>query len=424
MKRLTDHPRWLVASGCFVFAACYLLTLRVHPWANEQISDIRLFASVAQAIEHGRLPYRDFVFGYPPLAAPLMWLGGIAGTSYASYRDTFMWLMLPFGVSLVPLTWLVARRTKGNEVLAVGAVAITPLLLGTLIRTHFDLVPAALTMGALALILTDRPRLGFAVLGAAVAVKGYPVVVALVAIPWLWRSAGRRTCIEACLALAVVLGVPLIAGLVLSGHGALHSFTDQTSRPVEIEGTAASILFAIGHLGFGYPHVTVAAGSWGLTAPAAGAVSALLDLAGLAALVAIAVLAWKRPDPRQLVLGALAAIVVFMSTGKVLSPQYLIWTIPLFGLAVAWHRRALAATVGGAMILTFAMFPSHFRDLVFQQTPWLVDVGIRNLLLVAAIVLAIRELAARSQVVPAHQPALDRSAALAHAGQQLADVRS
>ena len=81
-------------------------------------------------MQHGSLPYRDFVFGYPPLAAPVMLIGGIGGTSYDAYRDTFLWLMLPVGISVVLLVWAVARRTRANELIAVAAAGITPLLLG------------------------------------------------------------------------------------------------------------------------------------------------------------------------------------------------------------------------------------------------------------------------------------------------------
>ena len=94
-----------------------------------------------------------------------------------------------------------------------------------------------------------------------------------------------------------------------------------------------------------------------------------------------------------------------------LSPQYLIWVIPLFALAAAWRMRALAAVVGAAMLLTFIMFPNHFHDVVFQRTPWLVEVGVRNLLLLAAILIAIRELAVQRALAPAEQ----REPALAHA---------
>ena len=113
--------------------------------------------------------------------------------------------------------------------------------------------------------------------------------------------------------------------------------------------------------------------------------AALLDLAALASMVAITWLVWRRGDGRALVLGSLTATVVFAACGKVLSPQYLIWVIPLFALAAAWRMHALAAAVGTAMLLTFIMFPVHFHDVVFQRTPWLVEVGVRNLLLLSAI---------------------------------------
>lgn len=425
MSTSSRDRRWLVVlAGSLLFAACYAVIMWVHPWSDDRISDIRLYAGVAHSIQAGRLPYRDFLFGYPPLAIPVMILGGIGGTSYEAYRDTFMWFMLLVGLSLVPLTWIVARRTRANEVVAVGAVAISPLLLGSMLRTHFDLVPVVLTMAALALLVSDRPRWGFAVLGVAIAVKGYPLVVAVVALPWLWKNAGKRTCLEALGILAAVVGPILIAGLAVSGHGALSSLSDQLSRPAEIESTGASILFALGHLGFSYPQVNTAAASWGLSAPEAGAVAALLDLAALASMVAITVLVWRRGDRRALVLGSLAATVVFAACGKVLSPQYLIWVIPLFALAAAWRMRALAAVAGAAMLLTFIMFPIHFHDVVFQRAPWLVEVGLRNLLLLGVILLAIRELATERAVAPAEQREPALAHAVAAAPQPLLDVRS
>jgi hypothetical protein len=426
VMRLRSNDRsWLVPfAGSLLFVACYALIMWVHPWSDDRISDIRLYAGVAHSIAIGRLPYRDFLFGYPPLAIPVMLLGGIGGTSYEAYRDTFMWFMLLVGISLVPLTWVVARKTRANEIVAVGAVAISPLLLGAMLRTHFDLVPVALTVAALALLVSERPRAGFAVLGVAIAVKGYPLVVAVVAVPWLYKHAGRRVCLQAVGILAAVVGPILIAGLAVSGHGALSSLSDQLSRPAEIESTGASILFALGHLGFTYPTVNTAAASWGLSAPEAGAVAALLDVVALASMVAITWLVWRRGDNRALVLGSLTATVVFAACGKVLSPQYLIWVIPLFALAAAWRMRALAAAVGAAMLLTFIMFPIHFHDVVFQRTPWLVEVGVRNLLLLGAIALAIRELAAERVAVPVEQREPVLAHAVAPAPQPLLDVRS
>ena len=58
--------------------------------------------------------------------------------------------------------------------------------------------------------------------------------------------------------------------------------------------------------------------------------------------------AWRarRPTgPRELVLASLAAVAAFASLGKVLSPQFMIWVLPLAALAFAWRMHALAATL-------------------------------------------------------------------------------
>src|SRR5205807_2377314 len=136
------------------------------------------------------------------------------------------------------------------------------------------------------LLLTDRPRLAFAVLGLGVAVKVYPLLVAVVAGAWLWRRAGRRICLEASLVLIAVVGAVVVTSVAISLHGFLHSLHYQVSRPIELESTGASILYALGHLGFGFPHVIEAARSWSLSSPRAGLVSAVLDLVGVVALVA------------------------------------------------------------------------------------------------------------------------------------------
>ena len=67
----------------------------------------------------------------------------------------------------------------------VGALALVggfPLLLGSVVLTRFDLYPAALVAGALAALVHRRDRLGFGLLGAAVAVKLYPAVLVPVAL--------------------------------------------------------------------------------------------------------------------------------------------------------------------------------------------------------------------------------------------------
>ena len=65
-----------------------------------------------------------------------------------------------------------------------------------------------------------------------------------------------------------------------------------------------------------------------------------------------------------MVLASLAAVTAFAVLGKVLSPQFVIWILPLGALAFAWRMHALAAAVAAAAVLTQLEFPSRYFDLV------------------------------------------------------------
>jgi hypothetical protein len=101
--------------------------------------------------------------------------------------------------------------------------------------------------------------------------------------------------------------------------------------------------------------------------------------------------------PRELVLTSLAAMIAFALLGKVLSPQFVIWALPLGALAFAWRMHALAAAVALAAILTQVEFPAHYFDVVAREPLALVLVAARNAALLAVLVLALRELQPRRQ---------------------------
>jgi hypothetical protein len=121
---------------------------------------------------------------------------------------------------------------------------------------------------------------------------------------------------------------------------------------------------------------------------------------GAAAVALLAVGAARRPDPRSLVLAALAATAAYAAFGKVLSPQYLVWTLPLMALALAWRMRVLAGALAAAMLLTFFEFPIRYAALLGRDPLTVGVVAARDALLVAAAGMAIRALAATPRAVP------------------------
>jgi uncharacterized membrane protein len=376
--------------------AAFGLTLLGGPWGDERVSDLFLYRSYAAGFLDGVLPYRDVGFEYPPLAAPLLALPGLAGTDEETYRLAFACLALALAFATLLLTGAVASRTGGSRAIAMVAMALTPLLTGAMIRTHFDLAPVALTLLALLLLCAERPRAAFAVLGVGVMTKGFPLVVAPVALAWLLARGQRREALYATGALVLSAGAIAAVAMALSPSGALDAVTYHLDRPVQIESTPASFLLTLDGVGAGEAKVVHSHRSDGLLHAADDPVAALFSLALVATVALCAVGAAGRrggtPAPRALVLASLAAVVGFASLGKVLSPQFLIWVAPLAALALAWHMYALAAVAASAIVLTLVEFPAHYDDVVAREPAWLGLVAVRNVLLLAVVVLALRAL--------------------------------
>jgi glycosyl transferase family 87 len=370
--------RWLLT-----LCGSWAVTLLVFPWSDERVSDLPVYVSNAAQFLDGKLPYRDVPFEYPPLAAPLMALPGTT----SDYRLAFALLMLAFGAAVLLLVRALARATGGDERFAMAAVALAPLLTAAMIRNHFDLAPVALTLAALVLIARDRPALGMGVLGVAVATKGFPVVVAPVALAWLLARGRRADALSGTVALAAVVAVAVGASVAVSSSGSLDALHWQTARPVQVESIPGVALRAIGGA-----EVVHSYRSDGLVHPAGAALSGIVGALGAAAVVLLAIGVARRPGRRELVLASLGAVAAFASFGKVISPQYLVWTLPLAALALAWRRLGLFATLAGATLLTSIEFPLNYFSVVDGDPAAVALVGVRDALLVAAVALCVRQL--------------------------------
>ncbi|MEA2450474.1 MAG: hypothetical protein QOG63_2406 [Thermoleophilaceae bacterium] len=372
-----------------VLAATFVVTLLVFPWSDERVTDLNVYRFDASYFLHGQIPYRDVLFEYPPLAAPVIGLPGLAGTDYPTYQLAFAALMLAAGVAVLLLTGALARSTGGDERRALAVVALAPLATGAMIGNHFDLAPVALTLAALVLLVRARPVAGMAVLGLAVATKGFPIVVAPVALAWFVARGEWRQALRGGATLAAVCAVAVGGTIAISPSGALDTWRWQTARPVQVESIPAVALRALG----GTRHVKSNRAD-GIVHPASGPVTGAVAMLGLAAVALLAAGVARRPGPRELVLGSLAAVAAFATFGKVISPQYLVWTLPLAALALAWRRHALFGVLAGATLLTFVEFPARYSAVVHGVPAAVALVAVRDALLVAAVALSARDLLA------------------------------
>ena len=408
MKRAALFALVLLAAG-------WALTLWIAPWSDQRVNDLFVYRTFAAPVLDGGLPYRDVAFEYPPLAAPAIVLPGLAGTGEDPFRWAFAAWTLLGAMAVVLLCGALARAGAGGPAPAAGrasarramvAAATMPLLCGAVLRTHFDLFPVALVLAALLLLALDRPRAGFAVLGVAVMTKGFPIVIAPVAIAWLVARGRRRDAWQGALVCAAVMAAIAAAAVAVSPDGALDAVRFQLDRPVQVESSPALVVLGLDALGAGHAESVKSFRSDGLLHPASDAVTSLF-LTALVVLVAllcarVATASRAAPGPsrprapaagsRELVLASLAACAGFALFGKVFSPQFVIWVLPLGALAFAWRMYALAAAVALVAVLTQVEFPVHYFDVVAREPLALGVVVLRNIALAAVIALCLREL--------------------------------
>jgi hypothetical protein len=384
-------PAAAVGIGLFL-AAC--LVPGIGLYTGDAPADVKLFQTFGERLLGGEIPYRDFFVEYPPGALPAFVLPALGPTE--DYVVLFKSLQIGFGaaaVALVALTLALLGATQRRIYLATSFAALAPLALGPTVLNRYDLWPAALLAGALATLVAGRTTVGLGILGAAVIAKGYALVVVPPALLYVHARGGRNELKRGAIAFAATAFV-IAAPFLITGPGGLrHAFRTQTSRGLHIESLGGSILAAADRLGL-YTADVVSGFAFELDGSFPDAVATLATFVELAAVVAVWILYRRGPSTGQrLVVAAAAGVVAFAAFGKVLSPQFLIWLIPLVPLAEGLVAPGLLLVALG---LTQAFFPDRYRGVLdIGGETWLV-LG-RNLVLVALFAVLAAQLRAQRE---------------------------
>jgi uncharacterized membrane protein len=383
----------VAAAGVCVFLASWW-GLHQGFYARDQIVDLPVYENYGEAMARGELPYRDFAVEYPPAALPVFLVPAVGDGDSDTYRRRFEGLMAAFGAMLVvgvALALVALGAGLGRLAAAVGFVAVAPLLLGSVLLSRFDLWPALVVAAALAAVLAGRLRLGSGLLGLGVAAKLWPGVLVPLVVAYVWRTRGRReglVCLGVCAAVVLVCFLPF---LVLAPVDVLDSVWRQARRPLQIESIGSALLLA-GHHAFGLD-ITMqsSSGSQNLEGALPDVLAVVHGLVQAAVLIALWVAFARGPATRErLVRYAAAVVVAFVALGKVLSPQFLIWLVPLVPLVRGRRGLVASGVLAVALVLTQLWFPYRYWDLALhfdEVASWLVLA--RDAVLVALLVVLV-----------------------------------
>jgi hypothetical protein len=197
-------------------------------------------------------------------------------------------------------------------------------------------------------------------------------------------------------AFAVTLGVVVLPFVALAPGGVRFSITRQTGRALQIEALGSSALLVAHAVGGYAAHLRFGSGSWNLVGSLPDALAALQTaLQLLAWLLVVWVFARGNRGREQLLVGSAAAVAVWVLFGKVLSPQFLLWLVPLVALCVGRKPAKLAFPVGlvAAIGLTHAVYPNRYDELIRLDSLPIGLLAARNALMVvlaAALVARLR----------------------------------
>ncbi len=380
--------------------------------------DVPLYQSFGDRMADGEVPYRDFRVEYPPGALPVFVIPSLvapdgspvydpalnaAARGYARAFAALMTLLLAATVVLAAVALAALRVEVGHAALALGVIGATPLLLGQLALTRFDALPVALTAASVAALLRGRSRLAAIALGLAVTAKLYPLLLVPLVALYVWRRRGRREALVAVGLTAATIAVVLLPFVAVAPSEAWFSIRAQLTRGVQAESLPGSAVVALGvaadKVGLGTLGTGVAEGGTGDVRSAdvtgsLGQVAGMLGgLAALAVVLAVWLAAWRQrrvEDDDRLVTGCAAVVAAQLALGRVLSPQFVLWLVPLVPLVAGRRGRIATTLLACALVATHVWFPGLYRDYVnargAPETAYLLG---RNALLVALLVVLV-----------------------------------
>lgn len=396
-------PRKVVVAVLLLWVATrvLLLVLALNPslYSSAIQGDVRGYGAKVERIFQGEVPYRDVAIEYPPGSLPFTVLPGMLVGTGEHYRLAFALTMLAVdAVGLYASVRLARTVDRGR-----GRIPITyslgTLALGPVMFMRFDLVPAVCVLLATTFAAERKPGRAAAALGYGAAAKLFPAVLApLLVLGLLPKLGWGRGLLRTVPPFMLAFGLTVVPALAFSVDGTIASaIVYHMDRGVQIESLWANVL-ALAHALFGLPaHTAHQYGAYDIFTSWSPLAKSLSTVATGAALMFAGALVWWRARRDGELTGhawALAfgiGVLAFMLPTRVLSPQYLIWLMPVVAaLAVQRRARWALGSLAVAGIVTQAIFPFRYTQLRNLQGFEIGLLTVRNLLLVATAVVLVR----------------------------------
>ena len=326
-------------------------------------TDLNVQEGYVWQILGGRVPFRDFFPEYPPLVFAFTGIPALFDHSLQLYSPIFRACCCAVDCGI----WATVLRINRARVAPCLVYVLGTTALGPVLYDRIDIVLGALLLAAIAATRSGRPRVGALAIGAGIAFKIIPIVWAPAILAAEGRRGARRLAWAAMLlVLPAVISLDTVAAFGGYRFGALIDY--HSLRGIQLESGPASVEMLLMR-GPEDAIVTYEFGSFNLHTRfepllirCAAALTGLLVLGSPG-------MAWRRDMGRQNLALLLGAVLCgAMALSKVLSPQYIVFLLPvLVALPSPVRKRAAIANwilVLAIALLTGAIFPWEYDRLI------------------------------------------------------------
>jgi uncharacterized membrane protein len=249
-------------------------------------------------------------------------------------------------------------------------------------------------LGSLYFFWQGKHKTSWVLMTLGVLTKLFPAVLAPLYLIIYLRERRFRTLAEGVISAALVCLVVLLPFLVTGPDNLMSLVTYHTARGLQVESTYSSFLLLGNSLGFNLAEMEFNYGSWNLNGTAAHILASFSSGFQLVVLLLCYWYIWTRLRPGRIQIAelnsfALLLISALLFTSKILSPQYIIWLLPVIALAATRWRFTVWGVFVAACLMTYFIFPVYYTELLNQNVVLIMILGLRNILLLLLGLLAV-----------------------------------
>jgi hypothetical protein len=295
-------------------------------------------------------PWRDFEVEYPPGVLIVALPPALATDDFRIYHLLFgfeMELLLTLSAALAVTAGDRFGQAFGDRALVLCLVLLAAL--GVIAARRYDALVSFCLAASVYGLAASRPALSGAGLAAGIVAKGAPALVGPLGALHVWRAGGGAALARALVTGTATLAIAAGAYFWLAGAHGFDALAYHADRPIQIESPYGAALLIAHHFNPALLRVVHSYGSHNIEAafePTLRKLSFVLTGAALVAVYGFYIrgllridLATADAERRRLALtlsSATAALLAYIVLGKVFSPQYLTWMLPLGALACSF----------------------------------------------------------------------------------------